>query len=240
MAHEVDRASAAIDNWLRQEVIESRDGRNKVLDTYVERRAGFADRTSMAAVADLQKSSGHFTRYNRLLSLVDEATLRDEDYVVAKLIHHSLMFVSGGFRLEATLRAGTQAEYEELRFGGLDKPNGATSGAIDACVSSIFDDELDLQTYVEMNHELNEDIRANNLSIYAWFRDNPRRAYDALAVDDEPVEAMQYTQNSGLLLAASHIAIAASLRNSDLSAIPFLEPKSITDTSPTPIYPISA
>lgn len=169
-----------------------------------------------------------------------------DDYVAGKFILYSLMFVSGGFRTQCFLQASSPDQYEDLRFGRNDMVNGATGISIHQVLSEVVDPDRVLinpnnsvDRLLRTSTEANELIFGAHQVIYPWFKANPDRAHAALHQDEEPVQAMLVCQEAGLALAASHILVAASLRDGDLTAVPFLQPKSITDASRTPLYPFA-
>lgn len=199
---------------------------------------------------DARKGGGHHFRYNYLLRFIEQegaASLR-HDFTVGKLLHHDLMFTSGAFRAESFLRAANQAQYELLRFGRLGTFNGAVGTDIRTAVASALSMDIanpdaalpDLGEFIDFSKGINDSIRNNHLKIYEWFRENPDRLLAPIDEGELPVEITHENQRNSLTLAATHIAVAAALRSDDLSSVPFLEPKSISDVSNEPIYPLAA
>lgn len=239
---DVEQASQALDVWLREEVEESNRGRNQFLDDFETTRRGLIQTSVGPDALDAKKSDAHYMRYKFLLEILDEDKLVNHDHAVGKLIHHSLMFTSGSFRLQSILRAGNQAEYEALRFGDLDEPNGATTVSIYDTVAATFANtqHLDFDAYLDMNRELNSEIHGGHKEVARWFLDNSGRTFEPLEAGEAPVVAMEAAQRSGLVLAASHICMASALRGVGVGEIPVLGPKSITDAELTSVGDILA
>lgn len=230
---DIERIATGVDLWLQHELIDSRQGRNAALDSYDQVRAGFLERAGLEAHMDTGKRNGHFMRYNLLLSAIDEDLLRNNDYTAGKLVHHALMFVSGGFRVQSYLQAANQEEYEAARFGRAGQPNGACSLPITAEVAMAWNHvtDLDLDQYIDLNRQYNAQIDRNHNKIYAWFQEHPEHGRDALAADDEPVQALLNSQHLGLTLAVSHIALTAGYREIEIDETPVLEARSVTEAS---------
>jgi len=241
--------SEAIDWWLREEVRESNAGRNRILDNSVidefakTRRAFMSDGSTNNM--DSAKSRGHYDRFRLLFSIVDEGTLGNNDRLVGKIIHHSLMFVSGGFRSQCFLQAADAAEYAHLRFARNQETNGAAGVNIEGIVAGIDRDQLlgsrkqTVATIIATSGRINELIYKAHGDIYDWFAANPTRVLDRLGDDEPPVQAALRCQEAGITLAASHMLVAAWLRTDGLAAVPILEPKSISDAARDPIYPLA-
>lgn len=175
-------------------------------------------------------------RFKRLMGIVDEPTLR-EDFPVGKILHHSLMFVSGGFRTQCFLQAGGKSSYEQLRFGQ-DRVVGIDLAETVAQTLEVRGEHTSAADLVSHSLHVNNEIAQTPQSIYEWFVNNPSYAYEPLEGDEPPVLSMLEVQRLSVGLAASYIAVAANLRGG-LELVPFLEPKSISDASDTPIYPLA-
>lgn len=240
-----EQITQGVDWWLRAEVRESRDGRNRVLDSFDLARASYARAPYDIGNIDAAKTRNHHARFNLLLEHVRPDDLCN-DYIAGKIIHHALMFVSGGFRTQSFLQARNQAEYEDLRFGRNKEANGAAGLPIeDIAAQALGDiavheqpDSIDLDALMEQSRRANDEILLDHYRIYRWFNENPDRETDRIDSNEVPVRAVLDCQRNGLMLAVSHIAMAAESRNGNFERVPFLEPKSITDVSIQPIYPL--
>lgn len=234
-----------VDKWLRDEVQESHDGRNRFLDDFAATRASYLTGTT-AYDLDIAKIASHYGRFKLVAegvaSLSSKPNERGE-YAIAKAIHHALMFVSGGFRTQAFLEASSQDEYEHNRFSRLHEFNGATSIDLTTGIGELLVEASGISTAQELKEyslDHNENIYAERPKMYQWFSDNPERAYHALSPNDLPVEIAVETQKRGLAIALGHIAFFGNRLEAGLAGVPFLEPKSISDVSPHPIYPLAA
>jgi len=223
----VEQVSNGIDWWLREEVRQSHDGRNGYLDDYVKTRRGFALPAADSKNMDAQKAAGHFKRYEMQLGTLNQDALRD-DYLVGKFMLFSLMFVSGGFRGQCFFEAASQADYERLRFGDNDQPNGAAGISIYESVKRAFHNGLadspDWDSYLNTQHEGNKIVYEATTEVHEWFRDNPDRTFGSIQQGELPVENALVRQEVGLGLALSHIAIAQALRDGNLERTPFMHP----------------
>jgi hypothetical protein len=226
-----------IDWWLREEVLESSQGRNKIRDNYVEVRQSYSQPEERSS--DVAKTGGHYVRFNQLVAVYPEEY--GSDYFIGKVLHHALMFVSGNFRTQCHLQAATQEEYNKLRFGRRKEYNGAAGVDILSAVHLGIEafrkfGTHDLQDVVTSSMRLNQDIFDANSEIFRWHTANPGRAMDGLREDEGPVPAVKVCQRLAICLAAGHVRLASQLRDGLLEAVPFLEPKSITDASEQPLY----
>jgi hypothetical protein len=235
--------SSGIDWWLREEVKESHQGRNRFLDDFDGMRASYLT-GSEGYDMDVAKATGHYDRFRVLAESVRPTDSPDENdkYKIGKVIHHALMFVSGGFRMQAFLQARSQTEYEHNRYDRVDEFNGATSVDLPQAVGRLLLESDGITAFndlKEYNLQHSDDIYKRRLEMYAWFSRNPERAEDALASQDLPIEIALETQQHGLAIAVGQIAFFGR-RLGGVEAVPFLEPKSISDVADTPIYPIVA
>jgi hypothetical protein len=239
MVHfEQERVGQVLDWWLRAEVRESRDGRNKVWDDFNTVRGGYV--LPFEQNQDALKVSNHYSRFDRLIG--NYPSFAGNDHVIGRIIHHSLMFVSGNFRTQCFLQAADQAGYEENRFGKNNDYNGAAGVDIGTSIGRTMQkfEELgkgNLDNVVSYSKAVNKQIHDFHNHIYGWHVDNPDRATEALDENEFPVQMVRSCQVLGLQLAAGHVVLAAQMRGGDLERVPILEPKSITDAPQDPMYP---
>lgn len=241
----VGQICTGIDSWLRAEISESHRGRNVVLDDYAQARHDFLAPQRTEDNRSYGKMMSHWKRFITLTNLIDRQSFQN-DYLVGKLIHHSLIMVSGGYRTQCFLQTPNAAEYEAFRFGMPYTPNSATTIPINEVVQPVYGqystefdpEQADFGDVISSFQAENDAVCAAQRSIYAWFAENPVYAQSDLYESQPPVQAAKEQQRHGLVLAASTIAIAAIMRGGDVSRVPFLEPKSISDVSQMPIYPI--
>jgi hypothetical protein len=246
MNEQIGKISRGIDIWLRQEVTESGEGRNQSLDSYPDMRQSYMAGED-GYTLDVAKAAGHYGRFKLALGNLDESELQPFSdfykFAVGKVIHHALMFVSGGFRTQAFLEASSQEEYNQNRFGRLNDYNGAIGINLDDHVGEGLK-EIDalatMQGLKALSHAKNDEIYNQHRSIYAWFASHPEKHAAALGHDSDPVQAALAQQRLGLAIAVSHIAFFGNRIEGGFAQVPFLEPKGISDVSRQPIYPLAA
>ncbi len=239
--YDPERVAGVVDQWLQDELVASRDGRNSYLDGHEVFRKALTlgnDPNNLDAL----KNSAHFSRFSNLLSLRQEGMIND--FTLGKITHHALMFVSGGFRTNSYLLASNQGHYEELRFGRLNLPNGASTIDINSTTSLVWEactesgNEITIEKFTDDANRANQSIYDGIQSMYQWIMEG-NATVDALEEDSLPIVLTHERQRLGLTLAVSHMALITLENHGDLSKIPMLEPKSITDVSPVPHYPFS-
>lgn len=230
--------SGAIDQWLRDEVIESHSGRNNFLDDYEKFAAVYDADTTVENNDDAQKAQAHHSRFARLMAMRSDSHSAENDFFLGKIIHHSLMFVSGGFRRECLFLANIQYEYERLRFGQLEYISGASSIDIPNAVTLALVQAKNNQDIIGTSLAINDEIYSRQQEAEEWMISNNKRLVDVEA-SDLPVTISHERQVHGINLAVGHIVMIAAERGGDLSRVPFLEAKSISDVSQTPYYPLS-
>ena len=236
----VEQIKTGIDWWLREEVRNSHEGRNKPLDDFAWMRSGYLFPALDSRNTDAKKVGGHIQRYNQAIDLLNENKIREDDKFVGKMMLFSLMFVSGGFRTECFMRAANQQQYMALRFDHLDQPNSATSIPIDQVANEAQDNWETFTAYKATNKILCDLIWESKNKTYEWFRDNPNRSMDAFKEYERPVELARVMQEAGLTLAISHIAVVSAMRGVNVAEVPFIQPMSISDADKQPlIYPLS-
>lgn len=172
--------------------------------------------------------------------------MRSNDYFVGRAIFTPLIEVSGSYRKQCFFEASDSEDYFNRRTN-----QGPTSIHIPEVVSNEF-----TSSQIASIDAMSEDERLDYIiersakdfgrglalhqCIHDWAIDHPSQKGQIAAENDEPVLAMQEAQRIYVGLAAGHVLVAASLRDYDLTKVPILEPKSITDASSTPLYPIAA
>ncbi len=242
MSTEAERLAGVVDDWLRAELQDSHQGRNSYLDNNRAFRRGAALPATDSRNVDAHKVNSHHTRFNLALSLRDDPATRD-DFFLAKVTHHALMFVSGGFRNYCHFRADNQADYEILRFGLMNEPGGGTTEDIEWAAETAWRDSGTLsarearQHFVRRGQAANDRILRRQMAVYDWMADH-RYARGRLGEGTLPVRVSRERQRLGLGVALSHMALVALERGGDLSQIPMLDARSITDVSPVPTYPL--
>lgn len=237
----VGQITRGIDWWLRAEIAESHAGRNVVLDDYEKTRRNFTMPIDDPSNMSVKKAEGHYMRFRTRLERLDEDTIRD-DGSVGRIIHHALMFVSGGFRKQCMLEAGSVDEYEQHRLHS-GRAAGIEIGKVVASESFNIGDtasEGDIAQVVANCLFANEVILQGNSFAHDWFAANPHLAAAALDTEEPPVQRMLETQKLGVRIATDFVILAAAFRDGEVADVPVLEPKSISDAAHEPIYPFAA
>ena len=234
-----ERITNSFDWWLREEALQARQSRNKVLDNFHDLRRSYLLPYGHPDNLSLSKAASHHNRFVIFMrALARQEIDLSDDRVPARIIHHSLMFAAGAARISAALKTAAQDEYEAKRFRG----------------RSPYD--VDIQPVVE--HELRDEtwwLHANSAVLatrgivtaskianrhtgnVAWFGAFPERAYARHYPIAEPVERVQDIQRLAVGMAVATIIVTAYERDIDITNVPFFEPKSITDVG-APIYPL--
>jgi hypothetical protein len=233
----VETISGAIDQWLRDEVQESHAARNNYLDDYAKFAAAYDTIITDVENDDAKKAKSHYERFTRLMRLRQDPLNATDDFFIGKIIHHSLMFVSGGFRRECLFLANSQYEYEKLRFGQLEYTNSASSIDLPNAVTLALAQANNSRDIIRTSVAINEEIYAKQQEADKWMLGNNKRLVDVEA-SDLPVTISHEKQVLGINLAVGHIVMVAAERDGDLSRVPFLEAKSISDVSQAPYYPL--
>lgn len=210
----------AMEDWLLAEVEESRIGRNAVLDNIY--RPNFIDGG---------KREGHF---NRLVLWTRQfANESHHDYMTARQLFATQMKLSGLFRIQCRILASSQEDYEQRRFGNY--PSGINIGR-------------------QVNYHLNESAGSTDLASKTIGLE--RLVADTLRLNEEEYDSLgrlpnqtnlrrignyiklQRMQREWLDLSTDYIIYAAQVREGNLAAVPFLEPKSISE-NPQTYYPFA-
>lgn len=231
-----ERIVTGIDWWLNQEIENSRSDGNAVLDEYERTRQDYLLDSTDQNNRDALKQARHYDRYKKLMNdmKADPSLLKDE-FGAGKILHHSLMFMSGAFRTQCFLQAGSQEEYNRLRF--------ESGRGHDIDLDLAVEQSLDLlvpvaDSVIDYSLAMNDAMAHYHQQIGTWFAQNPGRSLDALGPDEPPVEAMRVKQRLATATTVGHIILSADMRHG-IENVPFLEPTSISRVG-TPIYPLAA
>ena len=230
------KVAGVVDWWLGEEVQNAASGRNSVLDNYNDVRGALASGPSAENVGLQAKADSHFIRYRLKLPEYGRGTA--DRFYLASVHHHALMFTAGGFRRECMLRSADQDEYYGMRASG-SGTSLETLGVVKAAFTEVQSKRLygedAIGDFVAWHLVKNDEVLAAKKAIDS-------RAVPVgvrLGADSDPVAAAREVQRLGIVMAVSSIVMSASLLGGYDQA-PFLEPKSITDVSPQPIYPLAA
>jgi hypothetical protein len=215
--YEAERISNGIGSWVRRELTISLSSRNSYLDDLAEMRK------RMALEAE---DPGNFV-FNKFYSHMGRQTLwgqamvesPGDDFLMARHIFNALMQLSGVAKKITYFTSSNQRDYFDRKtsdnFVGVDlKPVVAATLAEDSPTPEALQG-------VTMNEF---EITANSLLFLRT------RIPDDFDKEESPaVNELAKTQFAWVRVVTLGIMVAANHREGNLSAIPFLEPKSITD-----------
>lgn len=246
-----------IDRWLRIERWRTYNGgHNNLLDNYETYRKLYLPNTRGDYI---NKVSGHHSRFKRVMDMMSPeydfglaapyhefAAPYDNDLQVAKIGHHSLMFVSGAKRAWANALSTDQWWYDRIHIGAsspLTRPlirhRPPTSINILEAVEKGFAKAREFERGEEVDGIRDYGYRTNN-DINAAFG----RAQEALTESDaQPGVAVPFghpfllemddVQRDAIALTAAHFAVAAWLRqdaghDAEHKLVPILQPDSVS------------
>ncbi|MDB5166230.1 MAG: hypothetical protein JWM37_302 [Candidatus Saccharibacteria bacterium] len=239
-----EKIADVMTDWLRQEIVNADQGRNSYLSDYRKRRNDlfkpFDDSSNFLA----RKAKSHYSRLVQWVAPYKEEGFRRNDTFAAKLIFASMMEIAGSYRKQCIFEAADANDYHQRRY---TQPAGINIGQLAAAelttvsLDSVtgMDEQARLDYIIGRTLQVNDDNLQLHKQIHTWAIAHPREEGSIATRDGEPVRAMQEAQGHCASLAVAHIVVAASFRDGDYAAVPFLEPKSITDVAGT-IYPLAA
>lgn len=238
--------------WLRAERNNTVAGHNRVLNEFADRREAYTN-------LNKSKAGGHFSRYQSLMSVLDEdfyeAPALSENDVAARAIHFSLMFAAGGALGEQNLRARSLDTYKELRYGPTRSANDSYSAVTkEAVAKGIWlgvDDGVaqarkawwseDMYAHMQkFSLQANKTIKEQYVVELPKMLGSDFPAGVAVPPDHEAVGALHEVQRLGIKLAVAHLAIAAEVRKG-VDIVPVLWPDSISVSQDRDlVYPLAA
>lgn len=225
--------------WLREEARRSRLDHNRVLDNYALARTDYQKAVDDPGNSDMKKAEGHYMRFQFVTRDMGVEDLR-KNQIIARVVHHALMFVSGGFRTQAFLQSNDQATYELIRFD-MGEATGLYVDEVTAVVQENVERTMaspDVDRVVAKGLVINEDILVAKRAMSAWFAANPAYLHRSLGFHTEPVQKSLEIQRAGIGLTASYVTVAAVVRGGNFGAVPVWQPESITTAaSQPPVYP---
>jgi hypothetical protein len=223
----------AIHYWLAEEIQSSGSSKNAVLDNFYTARKSFMLRADDQGNKNIGKNDGHYNRLKLWTSQFEENST--DDYLTARQLFCAQMYLSGMFRLECFVVSNDEAEYRFRRFGGqvlgvdLRKSiAGRFSESNTVELSRLADatNAANDQTYFTLRTLHDRNRRSDTLFNYVRF----------LNTRGDWFKELSSLQNTWLDLSVDYISYAAQARGKDLSKVPFLEPKSISE-NPQIYYP---
>lgn len=231
-------------NWLAEEV-ETSVTDNASLDDFKEarRRLGLDYEGTENWAAEKQK--GHLNRVDVKFWPLYESDPEDDEFS-AQVLFGAMMFTSGAYRIQSYLQAKSPEEYNNRRrrAAGINLyqvvtgrlatllPASGNFSRADISVASYEGLTLE-QSKTEVMQKIGE----------TTVRNVARRVSEGHDLGEESspsLDEMLKAQKSWIEFATDCVTVAAKLRRGDLSAVPFLEPKSISaQPSPKVIYPLA-
>lgn len=235
-----DAISSVFYDWLAAEVRMSHIERNQSLDKLSDALEGLHGGWEHPKNFTAIKHRSHVDdRYPLWWETYQSTTSEDPHYDLqsAQLIFNALMQVSGSFRNSCFIRARTQAHYLMLR-------HRAVGVVIPRVVGEVLGQEMTEdgnleETGIDDMGFKKEIDRISGVGGLAVRRLCARREMGYIPRDRDylSMQYMNLAQRRWLELATEGVVLAARNRGGDLSAVPFLEPRSITDQTGTIHYP---
>lgn len=236
--------STAIYDWLAAEVeTSSQSGDvNEVLNDYSRARAGLRGGFDHKDNFPWQKVQAHANRLALDMEAFATTPPSDNyfDKIASKIVFDGLMEVSGTYRIQCYFQATDPENYLERRrqVVGIDIGMSAVDRLV-ALVPSNGDfsaSKITPESLAARSKEVAE------LGITAVKRVCSRAAleYDLGVPHSRSVEEMASAQYHWLNFSLDALLLIAKQKDGDLAAVPFLEPRSITEQSGQLHYPLAA
>lgn len=225
-------------DWLQEEVTSSGTDKNSFLDEYdtviAGLKAGWDHPDNFAA----RKNEAHLGR----LPVWFEAFKQDpdNDYQAAKLAFAGLMLVSGCYRDQCYVQAQDAEDYIDRRGKAIGIPYDL---AIKMRLQYLLPAKGELsRAHIDVDHLYQSMKAVSKIGETAINRLTTRvsEGHDLKAESSPSVTQMKYAQLEWFNFATESVILFAKMRGGFLSAVPLLEPKSISaDPSPKVIYPFN-
>jgi hypothetical protein len=228
--------TSSMHDWLAQEIESSGAGRNAVLDNFYVTRKAFMQRSDVSWNQNIRKTNSH---YDRLVLWTPQfAENPADDFLTARQLFCAQMYLSGMFRQECFVVASDEAEYRFRRFGGQ---------VLGVDINTVIENKLASQdTPVSLQTLTDTTLKTNKLTNSKLRQLHDRNRTEGTLFNyvrflnsrGEWLKALSELQGEWLDLSVDYILHAAEVRDGDISKVPFLEPKSISD-DPQIYYPFS-
>lgn len=242
----VTTISDGIEHWLKKEIGNSVVGNNKVLDDFSDWRHSLLLPYDDPANVNARKNKSHHSQLidwtNGLVEHYDGFRPEQADYVLARQMFRAQMYLSGLFRVACFMQAEDQEDYYRRRLEldqiGLDVD---AKTVIWKSLYRLYDfvpeptgfrPALSLDQLTSRTLELNERQRDYVIELHVSGRD------DVGKEESRTMSNVKDMESRWLGHLVDYIAFVASERGRQLAAVPFLEPKSISE-DPQPYYPFA-
>lgn len=230
----------AMNDWLHSEYIASMQDGNKYLDNVHDGRRALTLDINDPDNLPMAKHASHANRQKVAWS--EGLKLRpDDEFMIARQLFNITMGMSGTYKRMCYLKSADQASYLEAKLD--DNSSGVNlKELVDARLRYHFGDEptqtqlatpvIELEDLLERTNQTFEHVE----EIFEFM--SKRSQYDFDRDASESLASLEMCQGLWVEVAVDSILYAASQRDGHLSAVPFLEAKSISD-DPAVIYPLS-
>lgn len=243
----VETIAGSIEQWLMKEVGSSVVGRNQVLDDFNDWHRSLSLPYNHPANVNARKNKNHYSQLmnwtNGLVEHYDDFRQEQADYTLARQMFRAQMYLSGLFRVSCFMQAVDQEEYYRRRLEsehiGLNvDPRMEIWHSFYRLYdyipdeTAVFRPVLTLPELTNRTLELNERQREYVKRLHEGGKDD-------IGKEESPTMDMIIDMENGWLgHLVDYIAFTASERRGQLAAVPFLEPKSISE-DPQPYYPFA-
>ncbi|MBX4197252.1 hypothetical protein KW801_01700 [Candidatus Saccharibacteria bacterium] len=225
-----ERIAAATYEWLKAEINNSAEDRNSYLDNFDLMRSklclGYEDDDNWSA----KKDRDHIGRLPILYEgFVAGIGTPDADITAARMLLAPLMFLSGNYRVQSYIQAKDQQSYLSRRGKVIDID---LEGAIYSRLADILPNDGDFTKAWITVEGLNRRMEIAAHIGQTAMREVHGRLQDGLDFGQPhsfSVHKLKDSQYSWAGFAADVASLAAKLRDGELDAVPYPEPKSITD-----------
>lgn len=243
----VEVIAGSVEHWLKKEVGSSVMGRNRVLDDFRDWHRSLLLPYDDPGNVNARKNKNHHSQLinwtNGLVEYYDGLDQEQADYMLARQMFRAQMYLSGLFRVGCFMRATDQDDYYhrrmELERVGIDiDPRATITENLhrlygQAPEPNAFEPVLTLPELTSRTLELNEEQRNYVRELHVSGR------HDVGKEESPTIDTIIDMEKKWIGHLVDHIAFVAGERGGQLSAVPFLEPKSISE-DPQPYYPFTA
>ncbi len=243
----VETVAAGIEYWLMKEVGSSVVGRNKVLDDFQDWHHSLLLDYDDPGNVNARKNKNHYSQLinwtNGLVEYYDDFRPDQIDYALARQMFRAQMYLSGLFRVSCFMKATDQEDYYQRRLeitrSSIDvDPKIEISRSLYRLYdyipdeAAIFPPALTLPELTSRTLKLNDEQQAYVRELHISGRN------DIGQEESSTLDAIANMENKWIGHLVDYISFIASERGGQLSAVPFLEPKSISE-DPQPYYPFA-
>lgn len=225
--------ASAIGLWVNRECVSLTERNNQLDGLEIGRNSIVLPPQTTGNLNDYKHANHHNRQRFWGQALIEEP---GNDYLTARHIFNALMQVSGNSRMMRWLIAKNQAEYDQLKVA-----DNIVGIEVEPVVASLIktkqmagDSASMVVTSAEESHQQSMDAFVDKEATIHYIYE---RAPNDFGTSHSPSLArLATTQELWVGVVADSILMAAGYRGGELEAVPFLEPKSISD-DPQVYYP---